>query len=282
MAKRLNKKACYELMKEDYTRFYRPMPDSWKNLFPVITAEILEEMGLHITLKHTGKMVGMNSLSDSCKCNALCQNRIAASYRNLGIEVKDAASAKKALKKYLKENPFSTNICICVFYFADAQQDFQKSMRIPMEHNFEILNNGIIHRDWIPVINSLFFRLESFGDFASANAVINAYHFAKYNPLVNFTGWTKNLRYFHIAAEKGYNKPNNFKLVFSSFFINKPATIPTKYQYLVNAVFTVYTEAYAKKHNVAINCGARACLACLRCYKGFETGTVKYINELLK
>ncbi len=281
MSKKLTKSAAYEMVKNDYTMLYRPMPESIKDLFPVITVQVLEKMGLHFTVNHTGKMIGMQSVSDSCKCNALCKSRILKSFIDLGIDVKDIKQAKKAIKKYLENNPESTDICICAFCFSDEQQEFQTSMQLPLKRNFEIFNNGIIHSDWLPVLNCLYFRGESFGDYASKNAVINSFNVAAKNPLTNFTAWSKNLCFFHEAIQAGHKKPDNFKLVYSSAYINKVAMIPAKYEYIVDAVFTVFTEIYARKHNVMINCGARACLSCLRCYTGYN-GKIKYINELLK
>ena len=281
MAKRLTRSDVYRMMKEDYTKFYYPMSDDVKKLFPVITADVLEKMGLHLTTKHTGKMNGMQSISTSCKCNGHCVKRIAKAFGDLGIDVTDMKSARQAMKKYIENNPMSTDICICALCFSDSQQDFQETMQIPLFRNYDILNNGIIHSDWLPIVNALYFRGESFGDYASANACINVMNIARKNPAVNITTWTKNLVYFDKAVKAGNPKPDNFKIVFSSPFINKVARIPEKYAYLVNAVFTVFTETYATANNIMINCGARACLSCLRCYKGFD-GTVKYINELLK
>lgn len=278
---KLTKKAAYEQVKADPTMFYRPMPESFKELFPVITVQVLENMGFHFTVNHTGKMIGMQSLSTSCKCNDICIKRIGKAFSDLDIEITDKKSARAALKKYLELNPYATDALICGFCFSDSQQDMQETMQQPLRRNFDILNNGIINPDWLPVLNVLYFRCESFGDFASENAVINFYNLAKKNPLVNVTAWSKNLVFFGRAKEHGYAKPDNFKLVYSSYFVNVVAKIPEKYTDLVNAVFTVFTKAYAEKFNVAINCGARACLSCLRCYTGY-TGNVKYVNELLK
>ena len=280
---RITKKMVYETMLANPELFYKPMPDEWKKLFPVVTAAVLEECGLHLTMEHTGKMLGMQSMSTTCKCNNLCRVRIAKAYNDIGIEFNpdNAKEARAALKKYLQENPFSTNILICAFCFSDSQQDSQKTMQQPLFKNYEILNGGIVHDDWIPVINALYFRGESFGDFASENSVINFFNFARKNPLVNFTAWTKNLVFFGRAVEHGHTKPENFKLVFSSQYINKRANIPERYKSIVNAVFTVFTKEFAEKHNIKINCGARACMACLRCYANYD-GTIKMINELLK
>lgn len=257
MAKKLTKKAAYELVKNDYKMFYRPMPAEFKELFPVMSVQVLEEMGLHCTLNHTGKMIGMQSISTTCKCNEHCVKRIAKAYSDLDIEITDMQSARAALKKYLEEYPLAENVCICAMCFSDSQQDMQKTMQIPLKRNYEILNNGIIHSDWLPALNCLYFRGESFGDFASANAAANVMNIARKNPLVNVTTWTKNLIYFDQAVKAGYNKPDNFKIIYSSPLINKVVKIPQKYRYLVNAVFTVFTEKYAALHNITINCGAR-------------------------
>jgi hypothetical protein len=44
-------------------------------------------------------------------------------------------------------------------------------------------------------------------------------------------------------------------------------------------VFTVYDKAYSKQHNVEINCGARNCLTCHKCY---EHNDIFFVNETLK
>ena len=275
---KLTKKYVYEALKNDYTLFYKAMPKEWKELFPVLTVDTLDECGFHFTTQHNGKMKGMESLSTTCKCNDICKARIAAAFKTAGI---DTADPKKALREYVKRNPLATNISICGFCFSDSQQDYMTSMTTPSSRNHQILNNGIIHKDWIPTINALYFRGESFGDFASVNAVINFYNLARKNKGVNVTAWTKNINFFVKAREAGHKKPKNFKLVFSSRFINNPAVVPENATDLIDAVFTVYTEEYAKLQNVEINCGARACLSCLRCYTGFGKG-VKHVNELLK
>lgn len=256
------------IIKTDYSYFYKPMPAVWKEFFPVITVNELKEMGLNFTVKHNGKMTGMFSLSTTCKCNAACQTKIEKAYADLGIDLSDKKNARKAMKKYLENNPLATNISICALCFSDSQQDTFTNMEDTLKHNFEILNNGIIHNDYLPLLNNLYFRGESFGDFNSINAVINFYNIAAKNPLVSVTAWTKNLCFFYQAKKAGIKKPDNFRLIYSSLFINKPAPIPESCSDLITARFTVYTEKFAELHNVSINCGARACMACLKCYAG--------------
>lgn len=281
--KKIKKTEIYAIMKAEPDRFYKAMPADWKSLFPVITTAILEKMGLHFTVNHNGKMSGMVSLSTTCKCNQICRDRIAAAFRNAGIEYDGTAKgARAALKKYMARNPLATDVSICGFCFSDSQQDYMAGMTEPLTRNYEILNGGIIHKDWLPTLNALYARGESFGDFASVNAVVNFYNLAKVNPAVNFTAWTKNITFFIKAAEMGYKKPRNFKLVLSSIFVNRPAIVPEKALDIVDAVFTVYTPEFAAANNITINCGARACLACLRCYKDYKKGQIKEVNELLK
>lgn len=278
---KITKKMVYETMKANPELFYSAMPEAWKKLFPVMTVQELENMGLHYTVNHTGKMIGMQSLSTTCKKSSLCKAGIEAAFAAMGIDISDKKEARKSLLEYIKKYPLATNVSICGFCFSDSQQDFQSSMQQPLSRNYDIINGGIIHSDWIPVLNVLYFRCESFGDFSSVNAVINFFNIARKNQHVHITAWTKNLIFFYQAIQAGYGKPENFKLVFSSRFINKVARIPEKYVYIVDAVFTVFTPEFAEKHHITINCGARACLACLRCYTGFD-GNIKYVNELLK
>lgn len=277
---RITKAMLKRMIENDYTVLYNPMTDEMKATFPVVTVGFLEDIkALHVTVNHQGKMSGFQSLSTTCKCNDICVKRIASALAKMDID--STKDAKEALRNYIKEHPLATDISICGFCFSDTLQDRQKTMTEPLERNYHILNDGIIHTDWLPVLNVLFFRGESFGDFASVNAVVNMYNLARKNPLVNFTAWTKNPVFFHLAEKQGYSKPNNFKLVLSSQYINRQTVIPEAYKHLIDAVFTVYTEEYARINNITINCGARACLSCLRCYTGYN-GTVKVINELLK
>ena len=286
--KKLTKTAVKAMIKEDYTILYNPMPEDIKALFPVVTCAIASEyFGLHFTMNHNGKMSGMESISTTCKVNALCEDRIEKALRisspdfRLATATKyDIKKAKKALKDYIKKNPETEKVIICGLCFSDSQQDYMTSMTDPLARNFEILNNGIIDESWLPIINALYFRIESFGDFASVNAVKNVLNLIRKNPAVRFGVWSKNPYFFHkVFNGKKESKPENMNFILSSIFINKATAIPAAFEYFVDFVFTVYTEKYAKAHNIVINCGARSCLTCLKCY---TVNGIKFINELLK
>ena len=270
----ISKKEIREAIKADYTILYKPMPETWENVLPVVTIDFLTECGLHFTTKHTGKMSGMISLSTTCKTNNLCKKRIETALNN-ACPGADKKTAKKALAKLIKENPYRTDISICGFCFSDSQQDMFTSMEKPLAHNADILNNGVIDESWIPIINALYFRFEAFGDFASKNSAINCINIARKNPSVNCAAWSKNMMFFKKAIFSGYGKPENLSLILSSQFINKAAKNSFEF---VDRVFTVYTPEFAERYGVKINCGARACLSCLRCYHG----SASVISELLK
>lgn len=207
--------------------------------------------GVHYCINHSGKMSGIISLSTSVLCNPICQQR-----RQEGNS-------------------------ICAHCFAATNMAYRTSMKPVYEKNFRILNGSILDDSVIPVIPSRYGRGESFGDYASANSVINFWKLARKNPDSLFAMWSKNLKFFAEAIEAGYKKPKNVQIVYSSPFINKTAVVPEKYAGFVDKVFTVYDREEAKK--VDINCGARSCLACGRCYRKNPKGVkIQEIREILK
>lgn len=284
---RYTKKLVKEMLAANPEMLYAPMPKEIRELFPVSTVDICSEYyGLHFTTKHNAKMSGFHSISTTCK-KGKCPARVQAAFRlvipdfNIKTATKeDIKKARKLLEEYVKENPEAKNVSICGFCFSDRQQDIMTNMTDPLSRNYKILNGGIIHTDWLPIINSLYFRIESFGDFASVNAVINVMNLIKKNPLVFFGVWSKNPGYFHkYFGGNASLKPVNCNILLSGQYINKVPSIPSKYAYFIDKTFTVFTKVYANKNSVCINCGARACLGCLKCY---TKNDVTEIREMLK
>lgn len=201
--------------------------------------------GIHFTTKHTGKMAGMISLSTSVKDNPICKIRA--------------------------QVPGS----ICEKCFAARQMDYQTGMRDCFARNLEILSASII--DAWPVIDPVkypYFRFESFGDLASVIQAINYINLATVNPAVKFAWWTKNPEFIAAAIKAGYKIPRNVTIIQSSCFVNI-ADAP-KYDF-IDHVFTVYDKDHTD--GVKINCGARCCKTCGRCY---TKRTATNVNELLK
>lgn len=286
--KKLSKEAAGDIVKADYTMLYKPMPAEIKAAFPVVTTDICSRyFGLHFTDKHDGKMNGMFSLSTTCKVNPECRARIQAAFRLVkpGFCIDTATkeeikAARRALSDYIKKNPHSTDASICGFCFSDKQQDCRKNMVPCLSRNYEIMNNGIIHQDWLPVLNTLYFRMESFGDFSSVYAVANAVNLMRKNPYTFFGVWTKNPGYFHAVFNGDpAAKPGNCNIILSTQYINTAAAIPEKYRYFIDKTFSVFTAEHAAKNDIHINCGARSCLTCLQCYK---KDTATEVNEELK
>ena len=213
--------------------------------------EITKAIEKAICTNHTAKMQGMASLSTS-PCNPICEAR-----------AKDPNS-------------------ICSKCFARAMANRFDNFNLKLEHNADLLSREVYSVEDMPLINYRFFRLEAFGDLTNTNQVKNYFNFVKANPYTDFALWTKNPHFIAETLADGYKKPNNLVIIYSSPFMNAKAdfdSLKAKYPF-INKVFTVYTnEDTATEHGAKINCGARSCLKCHRCY---NKRTSSEINELLK
>ena len=202
----------------------------------------------------SGKMEGFPSISTSCNLNPFCLARI---LQGIGI---------------------------CKYCFAVTTMSFKDNLRHNCELNFRILTKKILPLHLLPHFckDVRQVRLESFGDVYNVTQAINYINIAKVNPHCRITVWSKNpniwAQAFAIAG-----KPFNMTFVLSSQELNTPAEVKPGW-WFVNIVFTVYDPQYVAAHNIRINCGARHCLTCRKCYPelGEEQSQVIYINELLK
>lgn len=205
--------------------------------------------GLHYCTNHTGKMSGLHSLSTSVTVNPYC------------------------IKRQQKGDS------ICAHCFSASMMKQYKSLNECTTRNAEILTASVLPGSVLPLIPSRYFRFESFGDLINVNQVINYFNIAKKNPDTLCALWTKNPHIIAKAIEAGHDKPANLQIVLSSPFVNKPVK-STKYGF-IDKIFTVYDKKTAK--DVNINCGARSCLGCGRCYRPNPDGSkIQYINEILK
>ena len=226
---------------------------------PFSDNEAKEYYGLSACNNHTAKMAGMESYSTNNKINKRCAKN--------------------------KCIPGS----ICENCFADAQIDMFKSMNKPLTINYLLLNYKVLPVSILPIINRQYCRIESFGDVASGIQAINYLNIMTahdINKNCNFAAWTKNPDLWFIAFDM-IGKPDNLSFGISSLFKNKVARVPAKIAAYVDFIFTVYkSEKDAEKDGYKINCGARHCLSCLRCYKSrttkIKTGETVKVIELLK
>lgn len=168
---------------------------------------------------------------------------------------------------------------ICSKCFAAAMMDRYTDLDNCMHTNHEILTGSVLPVSVLPLIPVRYFRFEAFAEIANVTQVINYFNIAKKNPDTLCALWTKNPHIVAKAIEMGHSKPANLQIVLSSPFVNK-AIKTTKYSF-IDKIFTVYDKEAAQAVN--INCGARSCLACGRCYRPNPDGAkIQYINEILK
>lgn len=206
----------------------------------------------------TGKMEGMISVSTSVLSNPNC-------------------CKNHKIKGSICEHCYSHNMAK-MYAALDAKN----------QRNTEILTSGIIPWDELPVIDSGKYpicRLEAFGDLHNAIQLENYMNLVKKNPDSKWTLYTKMYR-LTLDYFATHDVPANFTLMISSLFVNKRISLdPWKRLHKFGSgqlkVFTVWDKDYIKAHTdeLDLNCGARSCFRCRRCYNQCET---EEINEILK
>ena len=189
---------------------------------------------------HTGKMSGVISISTSVALNARCQAR-----------AKDQES-------------------ICHYCFAAAMLDYYSELGNKLARNTELLTARELDPAEIPVINAEkwpLLRFESFGDLNNIVQVYNYFLIAAVNHKCKAALWTKNPDIVAAALDHyGIEKPKNLVIIYSSPKVNEPADGVRERYPFIDKMFTVYDPEYIDAHQVKINCGARDCRTCGRCY----------------
>ena len=208
-------------------------------------------------LKHGGKMAGLISLSTS-PFNPVCDRR--------------AANASS----------------VCHYCFSRRMMKIYKALAAKLARNRDILSTveftpaDVYH--FKP--KSGYFRFEAFGDLFSPLQVKNYFTIAAElgRDGIKCALWTKNPQVIKTAIEQ-YNlaKPANLNIIYSVAGLNSnaAAAIYEAFQEcgydFIDKVFTVFDKDHAD--GVNINCGARDCATCGRCY---EKNDIVFINEKLK
>lgn len=234
---------------------------------------------LHFSYRMTAKMTNILSLSTNCNANPNCQAR--------------------------------SRVCgsICEHCFASNTLDHYSSLDANTLANYWILTGSeFSNSDCEKIATEIVaacqknetheFRLESFGDLANVTHARNylyiLYHLYKVSKRAGYKvicgWWTKNVNLL-IAAYDKLDKAhktafhNVCHLLISSMFCNQPISEDEKSAVekrleMPVSVFTVYSPDYIQENNIVVNCGARSCHKCLRCYRMNHRG--EYINEKLK
>lgn len=168
---------------------------------------------------------------------------------------------------------------ICSHCYARRSLSYMKGPREAYVKNGILLSSGIIPKEELPYINAEFCRLESHGDLINETHLENYVNLCKKNRHCKFSLWTKQIGIIesYFATHKA---PKNLTIIFSSLMVNKQMDIQKyKDMGLKCKVFTVYDKPYLKEHkDVVINCGARSCITCQKCYTSKE----EVINEIQK
>ena len=206
---------------------------------------------------HGGKMTGVVSLSTS-PFNPICDRR--------------AANVNS----------------ICHYCFSRRMMRVYKSLAAKLARNRDFLGSYEIQPADVYHVKpkSNYFRFEAFGDLFSPLQVKNYFTIAAElnKDGVKCALWTKNPQIIKAAIET-YDlvKPENLNIIYSVAGLNSnaAAAIYAAFQdcgyAFIDKVFTVFDAEHAD--GVHINCGARDCAGCGRCYeKNHET----FINEKLK
>lgn len=207
---------------------------------------------LHVSAL-TGKLEEFYSLSSSVAENDICRRR--------------------ALNK----------CSICSKCYAKDSVGYRSGLRLCLLVNHIVLNCFDISLEaWATlaiVTSNGKFRMESHGDAASTTATNNMTKIIMTHKWVVFGVWTKNFGFWYRSFVE-FGKPDNMTFLVSSDKLNTPIELPEFIKPYVNHVFTVYTLAYVKKHNVQIHCGYHHCKECMLCY---TLGNAQfYVNEILK
>lgn len=217
------------------------------------TTQFEKKYGVKITKKHNGKMQELSSISTSPLDNPICQKR--------------------------SNKPGS----ICQKCYSIQMNNMYKNFKNMLAFNTTVLMSQIIPDEDMPILYSdtMYFRFEAFGDIATPIQVVNYFNMAKYNPHLKCALWTKNPWIIQEAIDKyEIEKPNNLQIIGSSWKINEPMEKYYKKYDFIDNIFTVYDKKFISENGVDVNCGAKSCASCGKCYNG--THTEYNIREQLK
>ena len=206
----------------------------------------INESPVYISDNMTGKMLGIPAISTSVLCNRNCQER-------------------RKIKGSICEKCFAVNV-------ASRYSGLERHL----EENTDSLTSRVLEKSELPIFGNVrIVRFEAFGDLNNDIQLINYANIAKANPGVTFALWTKNFWIVKSVFDR-VRKPKNLIIIQSAYMIDKPMKKANEY---IDKVFTVYSKAYIKENGIEINCGARSCAACMRCY---SKRTADEVREQLK
>lgn len=255
--KKVNKAELTEIIRGIYEAHGLPVPASFKCksaasavvgvieidgiVWPVWRAEYSARPSVIWVTHLTGKLELIPGITTHCGLNPLCIERM-----KRGNLICNACFAKKTLERYDGADEHAAiNTLLLAFH------------RVPAALTPLFLN-------------SIKARLEPFGDLQNTLQAENYFTIIDENPQTRFGWWTKNPGFIKTVL-KTRLRPDNVSFIFSEIYMdggkNQPAADLIKAAFpFIDHRFTVYEPATVKAAAIDINCGARCCSRCGRCY----------------
>jgi len=159
-------------------------------------------------------------------------------------------------------------------YSMRSLKSYRKTCRPSWYRNGVLLTMHEYPVEAMPVVMDRVFRIHSHGEIISPRHYRNIIRLACRNPETIFAFWSKRKDIVQRAGVE--NIPSNVIMIYSNPSVDRVSRIIPKG---FSKVFNVVSKEHAKRNKIAVNCGARKCFECQRCYK-FETESV--IVELKK
>ncbi len=155
--------------------------------------------------------------------------------------------------------------CICAkCYSQNMLKSFRKNCIPAFEYNSKLLSRDILRKNQFPNVKNDIVRINAHGELINEFHMINIRIFCLLNPKKVIVLYTKVLSLVNKVLDM-FDKPNNLIVVYSNPIIDKPINkIPKddKFRY-VDKIFNVLDK---NTDNIKINCGARNCNVCRKCY----------------
>jgi hypothetical protein len=202
----------------------------------------------------------------------------------MGFKIKiSEMSGKLKDIQAINTNPLTNDFCrkmhdsgnnkiICTECYSCAMLKAYRKNCVPaFENNSDVLSNISLTEKDIPKIKTSIVRIHAHGELINQTHLQNILMIVKHYPEKTFSLYTKRL---DIINEYCVNNtlPSNLIMVYSNPLIDNPiTTVPAHF----NKVFNVCRTSNVDK----INCGARSCDGCRRCY---DLNKDNIIYEMIK
>lgn len=178
---------------------------------------------------------------------------------------------------------------VCFHCFADSTLNQYDALDYNLMVATNILTQEYIAWDDLPEYkdNVEEGRWEAFGDIINELQVINYLNTTAKNPHVDFALWSKNPDIIKRAFDRGYEKPKNLTIIYSSPKVNEQVKLEDLHKAgftFIDKTFTVWEHEYALEHNIPINCcdGTKPRQCKYDCGLCYHDKTVTEINETLR